>query len=107
MTFATHLARMDRAVRKRTGGPVTYTPGAGVAVTVDGIFDQAYRLVDLQQAGVASTAPAVFLTLSDLPSDPLTDKQATVTIGGVTFTWLHNRCEPDGQGGVLLFLHKV
>jgi hypothetical protein len=107
MSFADHLARADAAARLHVGGPVTYTPGVGAPVSVRGIFDAAYQLVDLQQAGVASTAPAVFLTLSELPSDPLTDKQARVTINGVTYTWHHNRCQPDGQGGVVLFLHKV
>jgi hypothetical protein len=103
--FSELLATVDRAVRKTLGGSVTYSPTSGSPVTVDGVFDAAYVRVDLGQAGVSSSGPAVFLRLSDLPSDPSTDATATVTVSGVTYT-VHE-AQPDGLGGVLLQLHQV
>jgi hypothetical protein len=101
--FAEALAHGDRVARGQLGRAVTYTPAVGVPVTVTGIFDEAYQLVDLQQAGVSSSSPAVFLTLADLPSDPELDTAATVTVGARVFKpW---KVMPDGQGGVLLLMH--
>lgn len=105
MGFAELMAMGDRAVRKITGSAVTYTPSTGSPVTVDGVFDKAYVRVDLGNPGVSSYGPAVFLTLSDLPSDPVTDTAATVTVAGVVY--LPHTPEPDGLGGVLLLMHLV
>lgn len=105
MAFADLLARGDRVARGHLGGAVTYSPGVGDPVVVDGIFDAAYVRVDLGEPGVSSSGPAVFLTLADLPSDPTTDTAATVTIAGVTYA-IHT-VAPDSLGGVLLHLHRV
>lgn len=104
MGFSDLLAAGDISVRSILGGTVTYSPGAGSPVDVDGIFDAAYVRVDLGQAGVSSSGPAVFLTLSDLPSDPSVDSSATVTVDGVKYT--PHEVKPDGLGGVVLLLHR-
>lgn len=91
-----------------TPGSITYTPGVGVAVVVDGIFTAPHTQVDggEQGGGVSTVAPTVFLTLDDLPSDPKTDSAAArVTVGGVTYRW--HDVQPDGMGGALLLLHRV
>jgi hypothetical protein len=103
--FADLLAVGDRLVRTTLGETVTYTSGVGVVVSVAGVFDQAYVKSDLGQVGVSSSGPAVFLTLADLPSDPMTDAAATVVVRGKTFTAYE--VQPDGQGAVLLLLHEV
>ncbi len=105
MGFAELLAIGDRATREILGSPVIYTPGTGDPVTVTGIFDKGYVRVDLGNPGVASYGPAVFLTLADLPSDPVADTDATVTIGGVAY--LPHEPQPDGLGGIVLLLHEV
>lgn len=106
MGFADLMASLvDPAVRQQLGGSVTYTPGVGAAVTVDGVFDAAHQHLDLGEPGVTSQGPAAFLTLADLPSDPVTDTAATVTYAGVTYT--PHTVKPDGLGGVLLLLHRV
>lgn len=107
MSFAEILARADVQARTILGEAVTYTPGAGLPATVDGIFDAAYLVVDPDagQAGVSSSGPAVFLKLADLTSDPGLDSVATVTIRSVVYTW--HEVKPDGTGGVLLLLHEV
>jgi hypothetical protein len=50
-----------------------------------------------------SAGPAVFLTLSDLPSDPGADPDAVVTVDGVRYTT--REVQKDGMGGVVLLLH--
>jgi hypothetical protein len=104
MAFPALLAAADRAALHLQGGPVRYTTSAGVAADVEGIFDATYVRSDAGPTGVVSFGPAVFLRLSDLPSDPDAD-QPVLLIAGVTY----RVAEPkkDGQGGVLLMLHQV
>ncbi|MFH0750670.1 MAG: hypothetical protein V2B17_02425 [Chloroflexota bacterium] len=103
MAFDTLLASADRAALNHLGGPVSYTTGAGAMVEVVGIFDAAFVLVDAGQADVSSCSPAVFLLLSDLPSDP-TEDAASVEIDGTAYSVREAR--PDGKGGVVLLLHE-
>jgi hypothetical protein len=104
MAFSDLLLTADRAALAVLGDPVTYTPGVGSAANVRGVFDAAYQRVDVGHAGVASVGPAVFLRVSDLPSDPSDDADATVTVRGTTYT-VHE-AQPDGLGGVRLLLHE-
>lgn len=104
MGFDALLAVADRAALTHLGGPVTYTPGAGPAVEVAGIFDAAYQLAEAGQPGVSSSGPAVFLRLADLPTNPVTDTAATVTVAGQLYT--QAEAKPDGKGGVLLRLFE-
>ncbi len=104
-SFSALVAMGDRSVRDVLGQTVTYTPSVGDAVDVDGVFDAAYVRVDVGQPGVSSSGPAVFLTLTDLPSDPATDNEATFTIGEVEYrSW---EIKKDGIGGVTVMLHQV
>lgn len=105
MAFSDLLAVGDRIVREILGETITYTPGAGAAVAVPGVFDADYVRVDVGNPGVSSSGPAVFLTLTDLPTDPDTDTAATITRAGVTYT--AHEVKPDGLGGVLLLLHRA
>jgi hypothetical protein len=100
--FTDLLENADRAVRQVLGSAITYTPGVGSPVTVQGVFDAAYVRADAGQAGVSTASPAVFLRLSELPTDPREDSP-TVTVGGVDYS-VHE-VEPDGLGGVRLLLH--
>jgi hypothetical protein len=104
MGFDALLAVADQATVKHLGGPVTYTPGTGPAVEVTGIFDATYQLAQAGQPGVSSSGPAVFFRLADLPSDPVTDTKATVTVGGRLYT--QAEAKPDGKGGVLIRLFE-
>lgn len=101
------MAVGDRIVRSQLGedDPITYTPGVGDPVFVTGVFDDAYLRVDAGQPGIASSGPAVFLSLGDLPTDPETDTAATVTIAGVMYS--PYEVQKDGLGAVLLHLHKT
>lgn len=105
MSFAELLVTADVAVRGQLGGPVTFTPGTGAPVVVQGIFDAVYVRVDAGPPGMSSSGPAVFLTLADLPAGAENDTNATITVAGVAFSpW---EVAPDGMGGCTFHLHKV
>jgi hypothetical protein len=106
MSFLDHLAAADKqVVRSLTGGPVTYTPGVGGPVVVNGIFDAIYNKVEVGIAGVSSCGPAVFLRLVDLPTNPADDLAALVTVDGTDYT-IHESLL-DGMGTVICRLHKA
>lgn len=106
MGFLELLAAADRPIRKVLGGTITYAPSSGVPVDVSGIFDAAYQLADpsVGHTGVASTVPAVFLRLEDLPSDPSADRP-TITVNGTEYDV--REAHPDGLGGVVLHLREL
>lgn len=106
MNFVAYIERVDAKVTGGpTGGPVTYTPGVGEAVMVRGVFDALYMKVDAGNTGVSSSGPAVFLALSDLPSDPCDDLDARVTVAGTEYKV--REAQPDGVGGVHLLLQET
>lgn len=105
MDFGAALARADRATVDHLGDEITYSPGTGSPVTVSGHFDALYRREDASQAGVATTGPAVFLLLEDLPSDPATDAGVTVTVAATLYR--PAGVEKDGKGGVVIRLHEA
>lgn len=106
MAFTSLLASADRAALTVLGGPVFYAAQYGAAVEVRGIFDAAYVRADPGQYGavVQSSGPAVFVLLADLPSDPDTDLDPTVTVAGVAYRVREAR--KDGMGGVVLLLQE-
>lgn len=103
--FASLVSRGDQAVQKHLGGAVTYAPSAGQAVSVRGVFDEDYVLVESGNTGVSTSGPAVFLTLSDLPSDPQTDVNAVITVAGKSYK--SREVQKDGIGGALLLLERA
>ncbi len=101
MGFNALLAVSDGFVTETLGEEVTYTPESEDAVSVFGVFDEAYVLVEAGDSGVSSSGPAIFFRLSDLPTTP--DKSETITRNGVTYR--ARTIKPDGIGGVILLLH--
>jgi hypothetical protein len=55
MDFGSLLSGTDRTVRDQLGESVLYLSGAGVTVSVRGLFDKAYQTVPLGEPGVASS----------------------------------------------------
>jgi hypothetical protein len=98
------IATANRSCVKALGGTVRYTPAAGAFKDVQGIFDAQYLRVPAGQAGVQSSGPAVFLLMVDLPTDPEND-EPTITVNGIAYQVTEVR--KDGQGGVVLLLHKT
>lgn len=87
------------------GDTFTYSPSVGAPVSVQGVFDASYVLVELGEPGVSSVTPAAFVRRSELPSDPEADENATVAVAGKVYRIREVR--PDSQGGVLLLLNLV
>ena len=108
MGFAENVGRVDRSARQLLGGEeMLYKAGGiGPGTPVTGIFDAAYVLQSRgDDVGVCATAPAVFLQLADLPSDPQVDTAATIVRSGITYKVDHP--ETAGMGSVHLVLRKV
>lgn len=117
MTWPGLVAQMDGAILSAMGIATSYKPITSPAITVAGIFDAAYVRVEVGEAGVSSSGPAVFYRLGtssdvidldgtscvlELPVDPEIDDP--ITIDGVTYGVIE--VKKDGQGGVHLQLHK-
>jgi hypothetical protein len=95
MSFADHIAAVDRAAFGRLGGvDVIYQPAVGLPVTVEGMLDDAYPLTDQGDH-------VVFLRLEDLPNHP-DDDDPLLTIQGRQFR-VRLR-QPDGLGGIRLVI---
>ena len=107
MTFPDLLQSVDRSVLSLLRGDqaVTYQPGAGQAVSVSAIWDGVFNEVSPGGMAIVSASPQIFCRLSDLPSDPRTDGDARIFVDGVEH--LIREPQVDGQGGILLPLHKV
>lgn len=104
MSWADTVRRMDRKVLKHFGQPTTYRPDGGDPVTVTGVFDETFRLVETGHSDVQSTAPAVWYRLADLPVDPEEDTPR-IEIGDHEYRVVMK--QKDGQGGVRLILQQV
>lgn len=105
MSFDALLQRADARVHRALGDFCAYAPGSGDPVVVPCVFDAAYRVEDLQQPGVSTSSPAIFVRLAELPGDPTSDVDAQVTRDGITYR-IHE-VKPDGLGGALLLLNRV
>jgi hypothetical protein len=83
------------------GESVTYTPTGGQAVTLTGIFDAAYQVVEFQEGAPVSTVmPVLGVRLSDFAAAPL--QGDAVVIRGASYAV--KDVEPDGKGGAKLKL---
>jgi hypothetical protein len=103
VSFSELLAAADRAILTPLGSAIGYTPDGAAPVSVIGIFDSAFVRVAAGEAGVASSGPAVFFLLNDLPVDP-EDDDPVLSISGVDY--VVTEVNKDGVGGVILHLHR-
>lgn len=102
MGFADLIATADSAVLSHLGAvDVVYQPSVGDPVTVQGLYDENYTLIDEGNNAVEQIGPAVWLTLSALPADPQTD-DPTITIQGREYR-VRER-QTDGFGGTVRLL---
>jgi hypothetical protein len=109
MSFAAHLTTMDQNVVNllEGGETISYRSGAGVSVSVLGIFEASYEFLATggEGAGVSSFQPALFVALSQLNSDPRLDKRAIVTVDGQEYKVAS--ADGDGRGHAILRLHRL
>jgi anti-sigma factor ChrR (cupin superfamily) len=106
MAFTDLVEDVDRAVQQHLGGvTVVYQPEAGDAVTVTGMFDATYVLLDQGNAGVEQVTPAVWLRLEDLPVHPSED-DPVITVNGTTYRVRERQVDSVDGGSVRLLLHR-
>jgi hypothetical protein len=73
-------------VKTQTGATATYTPKGGTAFPLDGVYDEAWREVDISRAGrgmgfaVSTTRPAFGCRLSQFPSGVAPAQGDTLTL---------------------------
>jgi hypothetical protein len=107
--FSDLLAQVDAATTDHLGDDISYVPAVGDPVTISGIFDALYELVDPRDPGVSMYAPAVGVRLVDLPANPAessSERQgARVVVGSKTYTI--REAQPDGKGWVVLILQEA
>lgn len=102
--WAAQLDRMITTVRDTFPAAVVYDPD-GEALALTGVFDEAYRSIELGDAGVPvdTTAPRLTLRLADLSATP--EPYDILTVDGQE--WQVTGVEPDGSGMVGLRLSEV
>ena len=113
MSFADLVAAVDNNAIALLGEPtpVIYQPETGAAVSIMGIFDDSFLLVQSGDgAGVETRVPTVFLRLADLPIDPMVDDPIlTITdpqTGAASDYRVFER-RPADFGSIVLALRKV
>lgn len=89
------------------GVTATLTPQLGDAITVNGIFDNAYVLVDMGEAAIATTAPAFTCQTADLETLTAGNARAGDELMVDTVVYRVSDLQPDGTGVTVLILEKA
>lgn len=104
MAWADLAAVANVGCRDVFGVAVTYSPAAGMPVTIQAVFDAPGSLVTGNGlVPVQTTAPTLDVVESDLAAAPAQGDQ--VTIGAQTYEVA--QVEPDGNGMTRLYLLEV
>lgn len=87
------------------GESVLYAPAAGGSFTISGVFDEAYRSVELIDGdiGVPSVGPVLGVRLAEFPAAPAQGDRLTILRTGIAYTVREPR--PDGHGAAKLMLN--
>ena len=88
------------------GELVQFTPAVGAAFQVTGVFDEAYKEVDLAGGmGVTTVTPVVGVRLSQFQNLPRQGDQLTILRTAATYVVKEVR--PDSHGAALLMLNYL
>ena len=86
------------------GEAVVYTPSGLSSVSITGIFDNLYEVIDPNTGAIiTATQPILGLRNSDLAQLPRQDD--TLNVRGQDYRV--KEVQVDGQGGSKLFLHEI
>jgi hypothetical protein len=87
------------------GIPILYRAKDEQPIPMKLVFDERYVLTQgTAEAGVETTAPAVFVPKADIPVSLATD-DPQLTIDGSVYRVTER--QPDGMGGLVLLLRKI
>ena len=96
---------MDTAIKDKLGRvSVIYQPESGVAVTIFGMFDEVYELIQPGLSAVEQIGPVVWLELEDLPCHPDED-DPLLTINGVRYKVRERQTDGAQGNSIRLLLH--
>lgn len=88
------------------GEPITYLPALGDPVPATGIFDEAYREVDLAGGmSVTTEHPVLGIRTSDFPVLPRQGDQ--IVVPSRSKTYVIREVQIDGQGAAKLLLNEA
>lgn len=88
------------------GEPVMFLPAIGSPLAVSGIFDEAYREVDLAGGmAVTTESPVLGIRVSDFSVLPVQGDQ--VTVASRSKTYVVREVQIDGHGGAKLLLNDA
>lgn len=106
MSFSDLLAGADSAVLDSLPGSesVEYRTSYGARKTISAIFDAAHQPILMGEMQISASAPAVFVRLSDLLSNPRDDDGCSFIIDGRHYT--PRDVKRDGQGMALVTLEQ-
>lgn len=92
---------------QRPEGQVTFYPAGRNAYPIDGVFDSAYREVELIDplVGAASTQPVLGVRLSMFREPPVQDDE--VYIPSISKRYLVMEVRPDSHGWAKLMLSEM
>ncbi len=82
------------------GVEATYTPNVGAAITVVGVFDDAYLAVQAGEIPVAGSQPQLVYETAKIATPPVYGERLTVNGQDYTIVGVH----PDGTGTTTLIL---
>ena len=91
------------AAKSTFGQEVIYTPSDGDPVTITGIFNDIFEVVEQGTAQIMSSKPSLGIKKSDLEVEPRMDDN--VQIGAKTYKV--SEIQRDGESSINLFLNEV
>jgi len=100
----------DRAVFFDTddfGVAATLTPQLGDAATINGIFDNAYLLVETGESAMATTSPAFTCRTSDLEAVAAGNVRSGDELTVSSVVYRVTDIQADGTGITMLILEKA
>lgn len=104
MNFRSHVNRILSLSTETFGEEVTFYLRSGRVKTVRAIFDNEFKLVDLDtEQLVSANQPRLGVNLNDFPEEDLR-KGDSVIIRSIRFKITDK--QEDGQGGATLFVQK-
>jgi len=92
------------------GTAATFSPQAGGSFRINGVYDNAYRELELSADAppVNTVAPALGVNLADFPSPPLQGDALTILEGPYAGTvYAVREVRPDSHGWAILMLNRT
>lgn len=99
------IGAADRAIKGALGGPAVYRAQDGTEYSLeDAIFSDEHVAILDPEAPISTSAPTIFIRVEDLPVD-VGEDDGFFVVRNVQYRPID--VLPDGEGGIVVSLHKV